>query len=345
LTFLYDPVIVTDAEGRIVFLNRAAEQIWGPTPETPCLPVVNEPYDLRVIQAIHKAVRDGLATGAGPEAPSVAINVAGVPKSFQLHVSPLRNEDGVNLGCVAVLQDVTHLKEVDRLKTEFIGVASHELRSPIQSLLLSAQLLEEGAQTLTAAQRDLVETQLKDLNRLDRLAGNLLDISKLEAGAAPPKLEAILPGEVLKSAAESLRFKAAAKSVTINLEESPNLPPVQADRSQIQQVLHNLADNAIRHSPVGGVVSLRAFSTGNRVTFLIEDNGEGIPPEYLKAILERFVQVPGATSGGAGLGLSIAQTLLNGHGAELRVQSEAGKGSSFSFELEAANSPAGKESI
>lgn len=344
LTFLFDPVIVTDTNGWIVFLNRAAEEIWGPTPATPQTPMATHPYDLRILHAIQSAVHEGVSTGSGPDAPVLTVPLTGVTKAYLLHASPLLREDGVNLGCVAVLQDVTHLKELDRLKTEFIGVASHELRSPIQSLLLSAQLLEEGCKTLTAEQQELVATQLKDLERLDRLTRDLLDLSKLEAGRSAPRLEPVAPGEFLRSTAAAFRKKVAAKSITISLEEMPNLPHVMADRLQIQRVLDNLVDNAVRHSPAGGTVKIRTFSLCHRVTFLVEDDGEGIPSEYLHAILERFVQVPGATSGGAGLGLSIAQTILRGHGAELRVQSEAGHGSSFSFELETADS-AGKEPI
>lgn len=334
LTFMYDPVVVTDAKGRIAFLNKAAEGLWGPSPASPRVPIIEQVGDRRIVRAIEHAIKDGKVTSSDDDTAMIPIRVGDAERTYRLRANPMTAADGTVLGCVVVLEDMSHQMEVDRLKNQFIGVASHELKTPVQSLLLSAQLLLEGAAgDLSNSQKEVVELQLQDLERLDKLTRELLDITRLEAGTNPPRLELVAPADLLQQVWRNLHHKADARQLSLNLVESPDLFAVPCDRTQIGRVLLNLTDNAIRHTPKGGAVTLRAIAGVNHVTFSVEDTGEGIPPQYLQSIFERFVQVPGATSGGAGLGLSIAQTILKGHGSELRVESEVGKGSRFSFDL------------
>jgi len=258
---------------------------------------------------------------------------------YRLRATPMRDEDAV-LGAVLVLEDVTHLQSLDRLKTEFIGVASHELRTPVTSLLLSAQLLEEGAVgPLSEDQLEVVRAQREDLTRLDALLRDLLDVTRLEAGATPPRFEWIPPRELVESAARGIASQAGAKGVRLATFSRADLPLVRADRAQIGRVLSNLLGNAIRHTPLGGEVKIEAEahseSDKHSVVFRVADTGEGIPAEFVGRIFERFVQVPGATRGGAGLGLPISQTIVNAHSGQITVTSEKGRGSTFEFALEA----------
>jgi len=258
---------------------------------------------------------------------------------YRLRATPMRDEDAV-LGAVLVLEDVTHLQSLDRLKTEFIGVASHELRTPVTSLLLSAQLLEEGAVgPLSEDQLEVVRAQREDLTRLDALLRDLLDVTRLEAGATPPRFEWIPPRELVESAARGIAPQANSKGVRLATFSRADLPLVRADRAQIGRVLSNLLGNAIRHTPPGGEVKIEAEALSvdqkHSVVFKVADTGEGIPTEFVGRIFERFVQVPGATRGGAGLGLPISQTIVNAHGGQISVKSEKGHGSTFEFALEA----------
>ena len=239
-----------------------------------------------------------------------------------------------------MLEDVTHLQSLDRLKTEFIGVASHELRTPVTSLLLSAQLLEEGAVgPMSPDQLEVVRAQREDLTRLDALLRDLLDVTKLEAGATPPRFEWVSPRELVEAAAQGVMGHANASGLTLQTFARDDLPLVRADRLQIGRVLSNLLNNAIRHTPGGGQIHLEAQSGSNgTVDFRVRDTGGGIPKEFLDRIFERFAQVPGATRGGAGLGLPISQTIVAAHGSQINVQSEVGQGSTFQFAL-----PAGGE--
>ncbi|MBC8066035.1 MAG: HAMP domain-containing protein [Chlorobia bacterium] len=331
---LYDPVIVTDAKGQIVYLNKASEGLFGPSPATPRTPIIQHVGDEMIVHAINRSLQQETVLAAEDETSLIPIKVGETNRTYRLRVTPMKDDDGHMLGSVVVLEDITHLKEIDRLKSEFIGVASHELRTPVTSLLMSVQLLDEGAVgELTPAQKGIVEVQKQDLERLHKLMQDLLDLSKLEAGTQPMRYSLVSPGDVVKAAITSTQVIAAEKGIIIETEIDPDLQLVRADRSQIERVLINLVANAIRHSPSGANVKVRATRASDQVTFSIEDRGEGIPTDYLSKVFDRFVQVPGATGGGAGLGLSIAHNIVKAHGGNIWADSKLGAGSTFHFTL------------
>jgi two-component system, NtrC family, sensor histidine kinase KinB len=339
---LYDPIIVSDSKGRIAYLNMAAEALFGPSPEQPRTPVVKHIGDEMIIDAMDRAIRDEVVVASEEDPHLIPIRVGDVDRTYRLRVTPMKSDEGELLGAVAVMEDITHLKEVDRLKSEFVGVAAHELRTPVTSLLMSVQLLQEGAVgELTERQGQVVNLQRRDLERLARLTQELLDTSRLEAGTLPMKFESVEPGKLVEEAVLATRVMAEEKGIRVEVELDPHLQPVSADRSQVERVLTNLISNAMRHTPREGVVKVRATHGVNQVTFTIEDNGEGIPKDYLDRIFDRFVQVPGATGGGAGLGLSIAQGIVKAHGGTIWAESELGAGSAFHFTLPISNQAVG----
>ena len=148
--------------------------------------------------------------------------------------------------------------------------------------------------------------------------------------------------DLVAHAVRGVQAKAEDKGVSLEQAVQPDLPAVRADKNQIDRVLVNLLDNAIRHTAAGGKVCVRAIQDKDHVTFRVEDTGEGIPKEYLDRIFDRFVQVPGATQGGAGLGLAIVQTIVKAHGGEMKVESELHQGSQFSFTLTTTGATAGE---
>lgn len=333
LESLYDPVVVTDAEGKIAHLNPAAEDLFGSASSAKGRAVgqMNEPS---LAEAINRVIAQERVSAAEDEAGLVIRDHAGTERAYRLRASPMRDEEGTLLGAVAVLEDITRLRELDRMKTEFIGVASHELRTPVTSLLLSVQLLQEGAVgELSADQREVVAAQREDLERLERMMRDLLDITRLEAGVTLPRFAAVPAAEMTAYAFESVHSQAEAKGVILTLDAASDLPAVRADRSQIQRVLLNLLNNAIRHTNAGGQVTLAAKPTENGIEFSVADTGSGIPPEYLPHIFDRFMQVPGATRGGAGLGLSIVQNIIKAHRSAMTAESELNRGSRFAFTL------------
>lgn len=330
LEHLYDPVVVMDGKARIVHLNRAAETLFGALPDQDKTPVAEHIDDRRLSRALEQITASGRIEAAEDE--SALIPIGG--KTYRLRATPMESDEGHALGSVAVLEDVTQMKEVDRLKNEFIGVASHELRTPVASLLLSAQMLKEGALgELNDTQKQVVEMQLVDLERLTNLMQDLLDVTKLESGSTKPRAESVLAVDLVKGPIEGLAAQAKAKNLNLISVGMEDAGSVWADRGQIGRVLTNLIANAIRHTREGGTITIRALPAEDEVTFQVEDTGEGIPPEYLARIFDRFVQVPGATQGGAGLGLSIAHNIVRAHGGRLWAESQLGHGSVFSFTL------------
>lgn len=344
LDSLYDPVLVTDGKRQIVHLNRAAAGLFGKTPTDTRIKIEEHIPDRRIVRAIERAIGSDRVSDTEDESALIPIRVGSTERTYRLRATPMTDDMGNLLGSVTVLEDITHLKVLDRLKTEFIGVASHELRTPVTSLLLATELLLEGAVgPLTADQTEVIRAQQEDLDRLQKLMRDLLDVTRLEAGSSPLRFEIVRPNELTHGPVAGLISQAQAKGVELIDEVPEGLLPIRADRAQIGRVLTNLIANAIRHTPPGGKIKVGASASGDDVIFSVEDTGAGIPKEYRDRIFERFVQVPGATQGGAGLGLSIAQHIVDAHKGQIAVESEVGKGSRFSFTVPLASVAAGKE--
>jgi two-component system, NtrC family, sensor histidine kinase KinB len=332
---LYDPVLVTDAEGKVTALNDAAESIFGPQAEHVGRPVGEIVPDPHVERAVSDAIRR--RTSVAPEGESGLVPVASDhhERVYRIRTAPMCREDGLVLGTVTVFEDITRLREVDRMKDEFISVASHELRTPLTSLQMAIHLLaEDSAGPLSDRQQRLVWGAREDSDRLERLMRDLLDLSRLEAGSETPQRRPVPPADLVEMGLEPLRSAFQEKGLSLSVDLPATLPAVLADPRQISRVVTNLAGNALRHTEAGSV-TVSARPKGNRVLFSVADTGTGIPTDYLSRIFERFVQVPGSRSGGAGLGLSISKKLVELHGGQIGVHSELGKGSTFTFSLPA----------
>jgi signal transduction histidine kinase len=192
-------------------------------------------------------------------------------------------------------------------------------------------LLLEEAGTLSGTQRELLEACRRECARLERLTHDLLDLSRIEAGQQAPHRLPIALGEAIASAVDASQPRAARKGIALTLQSAPALPPALADRLQIERVVINLLNNALRATPPGGAVRVSVQPQERSLSVAIADTGHGIPAEYLAHIFDRFVQVPGGPSGGAGLGLSIAKRIVDAHGGRLSVHSEPGRGTTFTF--------------
>jgi NtrC-family two-component system sensor histidine kinase KinB len=258
--------------------------------------------------------------------------VDGARRAFRIRSTPMKDADGRLVGVVTLLEDVTHLSEVNRLKSEFIAAASHELRTPLTSVQMGIHLLlEDTVGALDDRQREILQVCREDTARLDRLMRELLDLSKIESGAVTPQLASTRPATLLSDAVNPLRLQVEARSVTLEVEAPVDLPRVMVDRSQIERVIANLVTNAMRATPAGGTITVTAVRRGDEVAISIADTGSGIPGAYLARIFEPFVQVPYASGGGAGLGLTISRRIVEAHGGHLTVHSEPGRGSTFTF--------------
>ena len=339
---LYDPVIVTDGQGRVQRINRAAEPLFGPEATVLGRPIEDVTNDPRLSMAVLDVLESQRTVASEESAAVVPIVVDGVKRAFRQRTTPMRDAENRLVGAVLLLEDITHLREIDRLKSEFIAGASHELRTPLTSLEMGIHLLLEApAGALSARQLELLTMCREDAMRLDKLVKDLLDLSRIESGKEIPELVPVSPGDLLREALKPLRQQADAKNLTLQIGAAAELPEVMADRSQVERVIANLVINAIRATEPGGEIHVNAAGRQGYVTISVRDTGRGIPHDYLGQVFEPFVQVPNAPAGGAGLGLSISRRIVEAHGGQITVRSELGKGTTFTFTLPIAPSVTG----
>jgi two-component system, NtrC family, sensor histidine kinase KinB len=335
---LFDPVIVADGEGLVTRVNPAAERLFGVRADALGKPMDAVTRDPRIAQSVADVLRSHAPAASEDAAATLPWAVDGARRAFRIRSTPMKDGDGRLVGVVTLLEDVTHLSEVSRVKSEFIAAASHELRTPLTSVQMGIHLLLEGsAGPLDERQRDILQVCREDTTRLDRLMRELLDLSKIESGAVTPQMAPVRPSVLVAEAVEPLRLQVEANGIHLEVDAPPDLPRVAVDRGQIERVITNLITNALRATADGGTIVVAAVRRSDDVAVSVADTGSGIPRAYLSTIFEPFVQVPHAAAGGAGLGLTISRRIIEGHGGRLSVQSEPGRGSTFTFTIPLAS--------
>lgn len=249
---------------------------------------------------------------------------------IDINVVPTGEESTQFIGQFILLKNVTSFKERDVAKTNFIGTVSHELKTPIASIRMGIQLLEnKRIGTLNEEQKDLLEGIADDTERLLKITGELLDIAQVESGTIQMKLNPATIGPIIDYALLANRAMLDQKQIHIAVELEEDLPMVYIDNEKTAWVLTNLLSNAIRYSDEGGAISLAVKRIGARVLLRVEDQGKGIPVQYLAQIFDRYFRVPGSAKEGTGLGLSISKEFIESMGGEIDVQSVFGTGSTF----------------
>jgi two-component system, NtrC family, sensor histidine kinase KinB len=331
---LFEPVLVTDGEGRITRLNRAAESLFGPRAEVIGKPIAEVTHDRRIAMAVSESLRAERSVAAESVAAAIPISIDGTEQSFRLRTTPMRDADGRLLGAVALLEDITSLREIDRLKSEFVNTAAHYLQTPLLNLQMGLHcLITDAAGEMPDKQKDILYACRGDSERLEKLMRDLTDLSRIESGEAPPRLAPVRIENVVQSAVESFRLAAEARDQSLKTDIASGLPSLNADAEQIKRVLDNLLSNAIRNTPRGGEIRITAARRDDYISISVADTGHGIPPEYLTRLFHRFLSVPGAQPGSTGLGLAISKRLVEAHGGQISAQSQVGFGTTITFTL------------
>jgi two-component system sensor histidine kinase BaeS len=226
------------------------------------------------------------------------------------------------------------LDQNEAMRRRLMADVAHELRTPVATIAGYIDAIEEGVEELTPATADVLRTQA---SRLTRLAADLAAVTRAESGALPLALEPTPPAELMAAAAEAARPAYEARDVGLEVETADSLPPVVADADRLGQVLGNLLDNALRHTPVGGRVRVTAQRNRGGVRFTVADNGEGIDTEHLPHVFERFYRADTARDrghGGSGIGLAIVRALVDAHRGKVSVHSDGpGRGTTFIVDL------------
>ena len=248
-------------------------------------------------------------------------------------ITPVSHTGGRLLGMVMVLHDVTEQRAFERIRSEFVLRASHELRTPVAGMHMAFALLLERLQFPAGSREgELLRTVDEEMHRLVRLINELLDFSRYQNGLQKLERSPCAIDALLTSARERFLGQAEAKGLTLEVQAAADLPEVQLDHLQIERVLDNLLANAIRHSHPGGAVRLHAAVQDERLLLAVEDDGEGIPYGQQARIFEPFVQI-GASRGGAGLGLALCREIVQLHGGQITLQSHPGEGARFQLLL------------
>ena len=220
-----------------------------------------------------------------------------------------------------------------RAREEVLAIVSHDLRNPLSAVILGASLLQLS-QSLSGEDREQLETIEVSAKRMSRLIADLLDVTRLEGGKRLPiELETVTAAELMQEAQELFRAQATVAAVMIDYEVDEKLPPLQADRHRIMQVLSNLIGNSMKFTPPGGRIAVGAMKRDDEILFAIADTGPGIPRENLSDIFSPYWQAKRTERLGAGLGLPIAKGIVEAHGGRIWVESEQGTGTQFYFTL------------
>jgi len=291
----------------------------------------------KVCDLIREAA-DTAAPAAIPDEQRILTLAAGAtPRHYLVSVTPIRGRERVLAGVVLILRDVTRLKEVEQLKSEFVMAASHELRTPLTSLGLSVGLLLEHLdRELSEKDRALLRAANEEVQRMKALINDLLDLSRLEAGRIELEFASVALPALFDHVQAIFKSQAEMRQVELNAAPAGDLPRVRADANKIAWVLSNLISNALRYVPQGGHIRLTALQVGAQVHVSVQDDGVGIAPEYHAKIFHKFVQVKDRESGGTGLGLAICKEIVRAHGGSIWVESAPGQGSTFTFTLPTA---------
>jgi signal transduction histidine kinase len=330
------PVLVLAVDGGILHANRAADRILRL--DAAGTVAAMDPAARGAIEEMRRHV----GTGKGAYAPK------GLDEAFRLHTPdgerwflpramPVYAEEGDVTGTTVFLEDVTRLLRFEELRNNLVATVAHEFRTPLTSLRMAVHLLtEKDVGPLTEKQEDLVYAARTDCERLQSIVDELLDMSRIQAGRIALRLTTAEAESLVKYAVESHRDAASQRRVELRSEALPGIGEVAVDVDRIQLAFANLLQNAIRHSPAGGVVVMRAGASDGAVRFEVADAGPGIPREFHHLVFEKYVQLPDTPPGGAGLGLFIAKEIVEAHGGEIGVESEVGRGSTFWITLPVA---------
>jgi len=324
-----DPIFVLNLNGNIEFRNPAAEKfavkllLGGQTG----LPPIVDDHLNRVL----KTKQDYLPTKLQE---ALTFRMENGDQYHLPRVILLRNEKDAVFGVAIILEDVTNLRLLDDIKTNLVSTVSHELKTPLTSVRMAIYLLMEQMSSFSKKQQELLFVAKDDLERLLRILNNLLDLTWIEQAKPKLNIESCSLQELMKTAVSEVQDIANGKNLSFNVSTEPSLPSVKIDRQRSRPVITNFLTNAIKHSPRGGKIQLKAQKTSSgHIRISVQDQGPGIPKEHQLRIFEKFYRVPGQSKTGAGLGLSIAREIALAHGGQVGVISETGKGSEFYFEF------------
>jgi two-component system, OmpR family, phosphate regulon sensor histidine kinase PhoR len=336
---LMDGVMTTDNEQRIVLTNPAFLHMLGYHGENVVGRLVAEVIPN---ETLVRMIDEALAMP--PEIfTEIVQELCFEPRDGQserilsVRCSPFRGRTGVNLGTITVLHDITAIKKIERMKSDFVSMVSHEIRSPMNSLLMQMKVILDGlAGEVTDKQREILERASGKMQNLTAMVSELLDLARIEAGLVTDEKETLDIRALLEEQVVFHLPGAQAKNISLQLEPLPVLPTIQANRRGMEEVFTNLITNAIKYSPRDRQIFLSVTLENGYIAVTVRDSGFGIPEEDLEQIFTRFYRVKDSNTReihGTGLGLAIVKSIVDAHHGSIKVASKLGQGTAFTVLL------------
>lgn len=319
LAQIEDGVIVIDHDHRIVLVNQVAQSIFNLVGKSPVGMAFNDVFtQAELVELVTSGIKNSFSRGE--------INTED-GRIFSAYMT-----DIPSLGLAVAMHDITHLKKLDRIKTDFVNTVSHDLRSPLTAILGFSELIERTG-SINSTQKDYIRRVQSSVQNITTLIDDLLNLGRIEAGFDTRK-ENVAFDQIIHYAVENFRKRFADRSQNLILDIPPNIPAIFANPVQMRQLVENLLDNAIKYTPIGGLITIRAAVAQNQVVVQFLDSGIGIPAVDLPYIFDKFYR--SSTSGnvaGTGLGLSIVRSIVENHNGRIWVDSTVGVGSTFTVVL------------
>ena len=336
LQSLTDAFVVTDWQTNIVLFNEKAAGLFELTEEKSLgQPISVSMKSDELLSFFMRAIKADSSLGplmVGEE-PVVTLG----EKAFRVHVDPVKNETGTVIGAAGLFHDVSTASAMDKLKSDFFSMVSHELKSPLSSLLMQISVVLDGlAGELTPKQSDLLGKAKEKTKGMITLVNDILDYRRIQEGKSIQKIESLDFAEILQRTIELMHLSAEEKGLRLTCEIEEALPSFNGDRGGVEAIFVNLISNAIKYTPKGGHVNVTLNKVGKHIRFKVVDNGIGIPPEDIDRIFEKFYRIKTEQTrsiAGSGLGLSIVKGIVDAHNSAIHVESEVGKGTTFVVSL------------
>jgi PAS domain S-box-containing protein len=340
LDSIADGVVVNNPQGQVILMNPAAERILSrlrndliTTDVRRLIEAFDDPGRTAALAAIEQMLAK-VNTPSQIEVASAMLEAGS--RVISAHMAPVIARQDEFLGIVTIFRDITKEVEADRAKSEFISTVSHELRTPMTAIKGYTDLLHGGAVgALSDTQKHFLHVIQNNTSRLIALINDLLDISRIETGRVRFEPAPVKLGEVIAGVVEAMAARAQEKELALSYEVDAGLPEVMGDHDRLYQVLTNLVGNAINYTPQGGI-SVEASNVGMAVQVSVRDTGVGIEPDDISRIFDRFYRADDPVvqeASGTGLGLAIVKMFVEMHGGRVWVESEKGRGSTFTFIL------------
>lgn len=323
-------LIVTDADRRLALMNRAAEELLGVRGRAVLgLPIkqvlADAGSDAQALEQLEKGEKFDL---------EVSSESSRHLRTIQVSRSDILDREGRDTGLVIVLQDVTRAREIERMKSEFVSIAAHELRSPLTSIIGFTELLLGNPDRDPDGQQDLLETIKRQALALAEIINTLLDISRIESGQdIHLKKEKATVADIFSLTAPFIRIN--AEKIRFQVTPAEESTVLFVDREKIRQVLENLLTNAVKYSPGGGTIRLGGKPVDGNYLFSVADQGIGMTAEQVERVFDKFYRADTSDTavGGIGLGMNIVRSIIEAHGGKIWVESHVGLGTTVRFTL------------